>query len=471
MSLIGNNNEEKIWNYLKEKIGNDFGVAGVMGNLKAESNFNPKNLQNSYEKKLNVTDESYTTAVDNGSYTNFVNDSAGYGLAQWTFWSRKQKLLNFAKEQGKSIGDLEMQLDFLYYEISKQYAPILAALKAATSVREASNVMLLQYERPADQSEAVQNKRASYSETYYHTYVNMKKEEPQMATKVFKVAIDAGHGSDTAGKRTPDGYREHWIDVRCAVFAEEAFNRCGIEVFRCAWNDTNYNDDADISLGTRQSLIKNAKCDAAVSIHANAYGDGKTFNTAEGVETFYHSSAGNALDSARLAKAIHSYLIQGTSQRNRGVKTNNFAMCNAKNMGVPAAALIEMAFMTNAREAELMKQDSFLIEVAEELVHGVCDYLGVTYIPRGQVAVKPVIPTPTPVEPAPAPSIIFPYKARVTCNVLNVRRGPGTNNTVIRTVRKNEVYTIMEEQNGWGLLKSYVSKRNGWICLDYVSKL
>ena len=243
MSLIGNNNEEKIWNYLREKIGNDFGVAGVMGNLKAESNFNPKNLQNSYEKKLNVTDESYTAAVDNGSYTNFVNDSAGYGLAQWTFWSRKQKLLNFAKEQGKSIGDLEMQLDFLYYEISKQYAPILAALKAATSVREASNVMLLQYERPADQSVSVQDKRASYSQTYYDAYHNMKKEEPQMAAKVFKVAIDAGHGSDTAGKRTPDGYREHWIDVRCAIFAEEAFNRCGIEVFRCAWNDANYNDE------------------------------------------------------------------------------------------------------------------------------------------------------------------------------------------------------------------------------------
>ena len=146
-------------------------------------------------------------------------------------------------------------------------------------------------------------------------------------------------------------------------------------------------------------------------------------------------------------------------------------MCNAKNMGVPAAALIEMAFMTNAREAELMKQDNFLIETAEELVHGVCDYLGVKYIPRGEVAVKPVEPTPAPVEPAPAPSIIFPYKAKVTCNVLNVRRGPSTKNTVITTIRKNEVYTIMEEQNGWGLLKSYVSKRNGWICLDYVSKL
>jgi long-subunit fatty acid transport protein len=37
----------------------------------------------------------------------------GYGLAQWTFWSRKQALLDFAKTAGKSIGDMTMQLDFL----------------------------------------------------------------------------------------------------------------------------------------------------------------------------------------------------------------------------------------------------------------------------------------------------------------------------------------------------------------------
>ena len=57
----------------------------------------PKNLQNSYESKLGFTDDTYTAAVDNGSYGNFVKDSAGYGLAQWTYWSRKENLLNFAR--------------------------------------------------------------------------------------------------------------------------------------------------------------------------------------------------------------------------------------------------------------------------------------------------------------------------------------------------------------------------------------
>lgn len=462
MSLIGNNNEEKIWNYLKEKIGNDYGVAGVMGNLKAKSNLNPKNLQNSFEKKLTYNDETYTAAIDSGEYAGFITDKAGYGLAQWTYWSRKQNLLNFAKSQRKSIGDLEMQLDFFYFEISKQYAPILQALKTATSVKEASNVILLQYERLADQSEGVQNKRAEYSQVYYNKY---HKEEIQMA----RVALDAGHGSNTAGKRTPDGYREHWIDVRCAAFCEEALVRCGIEVFKCAWDDADYTDDPDVALATRQAQIKAAGCQASVSIHANASGDGKTYNSGQGVETFYHSNPNNALDSARLATAIQSYLIQGTTQKNRGVKTANFAMCNAKKMGVPAAALVEMAFMTNEREAELMKTDTFLIEVAEEIAHGICDYLGVQYIPRG-AEITPA-PAPTPVKPEEEEKSKFPYKVKITANVLNVRKGPGTNYSIVTSVRKNQVYTIMDEDNGWGLLKSYAKNRNGWICLKYTTKL
>ena len=56
-----------------------------MDNLYAESGLNPMNLQNSYEKKLGMTDSQYTQAVDNGSYSNFVKDYAGYGLAQWTY--------------------------------------------------------------------------------------------------------------------------------------------------------------------------------------------------------------------------------------------------------------------------------------------------------------------------------------------------------------------------------------------------
>lgn len=162
-------NEKIIWDYFKAKGLNDFGVAGLMGNLRAESGLSPTNLQNSYEKKLKMTDMEYTAAVDNGSYKNFVYDKAGYGLAQWTFWSLKERMLEYAKSVGKSIGDLGMQLDFLYLELTRN-KHILSVLENATSVRQASDVMLLQYERPADQSVSVQEKRAAFGQEYFDRF-------------------------------------------------------------------------------------------------------------------------------------------------------------------------------------------------------------------------------------------------------------------------------------------------------------
>lgn len=168
--LTGKTNEEKIWNYLVGKGLSAAGAAGLMGNLYAESALNPKNLQNSYEKKLGYTDATYTAAVDNGSYGNFGHDSAGYGLAQWTFWSRKEGLLAFAQAAGKSIGDLEMQLDFLLKELTEGYKGVLDTLKTASDVQTASDSVLLNFERPADQSTTVKNKRAGYGQNYYKKY-------------------------------------------------------------------------------------------------------------------------------------------------------------------------------------------------------------------------------------------------------------------------------------------------------------
>ena len=124
---------------------------------------------------MGLTDEEYTAAVDAGTYTNFVNDSAGYGLAQWTYWSRKQNLHDFAKSAGKSIGDLEVQLAFLWKELTSY--GLLADLNAASSVREASNLILLKFEKPADQSETAQARRAGYGQTYFDKYTNQTEPE------------------------------------------------------------------------------------------------------------------------------------------------------------------------------------------------------------------------------------------------------------------------------------------------------
>ena len=60
-----------------------------------------------------------------------------------------------------------------------------------------------------------------------------------------------------------------------------------------------------------------------------------------------------------------------------------------------------------------------------------------------------------------------PYKVKVTCDVLNIRSGPGTSYDIVGSVNKGDVYTIVETQDNWGKLKSGA----GWICLDYTEKV
>ena len=191
MALKGNTNEEKIWNYLTGKGINAYGTAGLMGNLYAESGLMPNNLQNSYNKKLNISDEDYTVLVDGGNYPDFVTDKAGYGLAQWTYHTRKQALINFVTSRKCSIADLEAQLDFLWTELTGGYKGVLTAITNASSVRSASDVVLTQFERPKDQSEAVKVKRAAYGQGYYDKYAsrNGGKTMARTADKVIQIAL------------------------------------------------------------------------------------------------------------------------------------------------------------------------------------------------------------------------------------------------------------------------------------------
>lgn len=170
MALVGSTNEEKIWNHLSANIKNDIGVAALMGNLYAESGLIPNNLENLYEQRLGYTDSSYTSAVDSGMYSNFVTDRAGYGLAQWTYHTRKKSLLEFAKQRGVSIGDLEMQLDFLIQELKGNFASVWNTLTNATELQSASNVVLSKYENPAIQNVQVQILRATYGQKFYNKY-------------------------------------------------------------------------------------------------------------------------------------------------------------------------------------------------------------------------------------------------------------------------------------------------------------
>jgi len=207
-----------------------------------------------------------------------------------------------------------------------------------------------------------------------------------------KVAVDAGHGSQTIGKRTPDGYREHWINVKTAYYLTKALEANGFEVFKSGWNDTNAEDDADTSLTTRQKNIKAAGCQYSISCHANAYGS--TWNSANGVETLISNKSSAVGDSRALAVAVQNRLIQGTKQTNRGVKTQALSMCNCTQLGTKAAVLVEIGFMTNSLEAQLMQTDEFCKEQGEDIAKGLCDYLKIAYKAPGSVVV-PTTPKET----------------------------------------------------------------------------
>lgn len=232
--------EKQMFDLLVTEGLSEHGAAALLGHFQAESGLNPRNLQNIYEKKLGFTDDTYTVAVDSGSYADFVRDCAGYGLAQWTYWSRKQELLEFARNSGCSVGDAGMQLKFALYELKGNYKDVFNALKTAVDIRAASDIVLTQYERPADQSEAVKQKRAGYGQEIYKRCSGKMGEaggeitEAQARQKLVSVAIqwygrkesDGSHREiiDIYNGHAPlaRGYKVKYTDAWCATFGSAA---------------------------------------------------------------------------------------------------------------------------------------------------------------------------------------------------------------------------------------------------------
>lgn len=73
-------------------------------------------------------------------------------------------------------------------------------------------------------------------------------------------------------------------------------------------------------------------------------------------------------------------------------------------------------------------------------------------------------------EKEPEKTAEFPYLVRISISDLNYRKGPGTFYASYGYIEPG-VYTIVDEQDGWGLLKAYADKRNGWIKLSYTEKV
>ena len=209
-----------------------------------------------------------------------------------------------------------------------------------------------------------------------------------MANEDFYIGANDEHGVNppTVGKRTP------YIERLGRQIYENEFNRQAKNKFieACMRQDFSVYDVKpelqDISISERVRRINAQNLTLLVTFAYNAYGE--QFNSASGLETFYSTLNPKASQSKTLAQDLYNRLIEGTDQNGRGVKNLDVGVLSNVNC---TSSLIEAGFMTNYDEAMLMINPLFQTEVGEEACHGVCDFLGVGYIPRNDLSVYPLL--------------------------------------------------------------------------------
>ena len=121
-------------------------VACAMGgNMMCESNMTANIAQRGM---TTLTDAEYTEAADCGAI-DFAHDAVGYGLCQWTYFTRKQRLLEYAKSMGATVGDETMQVNFCLAELRGEYPALWEYLTTAQDLYDAAARICKEYERPA----------------------------------------------------------------------------------------------------------------------------------------------------------------------------------------------------------------------------------------------------------------------------------------------------------------------------------
>lgn len=147
-------NKEQVAKYIQsecEKVGFTIeAIAALFGQIEKESHFIVNNVQDG----LGWSDEDYTRAVDNGTYTNFATDNIGYGLYQLTEESRKKSYYDFTQLRHASIGDLENMVAFMLWELYKKFPGIWAKMCTSHDLNDITKILLYQWENP---QEKVQN--------------------------------------------------------------------------------------------------------------------------------------------------------------------------------------------------------------------------------------------------------------------------------------------------------------------------
>lgn len=456
MSLVGSTNEQKIWNYLLDKIKNTYGVAGLMGNLYAESGLRPNNLQNTYEKSLKMTDTNYTSAVDNGTYSSFVNDKAGYGLAQWTYWSRKQNLLNYARSVKKSIGDLEVQLEFLMKELSESYGSVLNTLKNATTVLEASNAVLLKYERPANQSSSVQSKRASYGQKYYDKYAKQSQSNNEGGVTMSNSSL-VDYVKISPNRTSPRNHVIDTITIHCVV------GQCSVETLGNIFAPSSRQASSNYGVGTDGKIGMYCEEKDRSWCSSSSSNDNRAI-TIEVASDTKHPYAVNDKAMAGLIKLLVDICKRnGIKELKWRADKSLIGQPDKQNMTVhrwfankscPGDYLYERhGWIADQVNAQLGLQTNY-----QALTNGVSGSASSTTPATSAPSTKPTTTPATTENKVPSKG---PFRVQVLVKDLNIRSTGSMSGSVLGQTGRG-VFTITEtNSNGFGRLKSGA----GWIYL------
>jgi len=180
-----------------------------------------------------------------------------------------------------------------------------------------------------------------------------------------KFALNAGHGQKNDGTFDPgavakDGFTEASETIEVVNILASFIKSSGHEVLVI--------QDGDLEDVTNQANLWSA--DYFISVHCNSASD----SSAHGIETFALSSGGQG---DKLANAIQSNLISATNLTDRGVKYSNFWVLRKTDM---PAILIEIGFISNQNEENLMKDSNWDIKVAKAIYKGISDFTGIKYV-------------------------------------------------------------------------------------------
>ena len=189
---------QRIWKFFKSKGWTDEGVAALMGNLDKESTLRPVQLQGDLADSNRTKSMKYVAEADKNK-RNFTRGQIGFGIAQWTTPDRKENLWNYAQSKGKSVGDLDTQLEFLNDELETKYKGVVAELKNTKDVGSAAVTVLKKFEVARDRNlKSEQDDRASRAMGWYKTYAG-KDLESESSTETASSTTPTSTSTDSIG--------------------------------------------------------------------------------------------------------------------------------------------------------------------------------------------------------------------------------------------------------------------------------